>query len=228
MKRAALLSLICLAMLSAQAQLTGTLTGTLRDSVSMEPLPFAVVQLRSGSQSIGAFTDAEGRYTIKPIKPGIYTVTFSLLNYTAKVVEGVRIEGEKVLFLHADLMPRSLTEVDIVYDKYREDLLGAGTPCILTRISAEKLLETAVDRGINNAIVGLVPRVVQSDPGRAMHFSGSRSDASTYFIDGMKIIGEAHIPQLGIGEVTVISAGIPAQYGDTTSGVVLVQTKSFW
>lgn len=227
MKPALLITLL-FGFLQASAQLSGTLSGVLTDSSTKQPLPFAVIQLRSGSQTLGGFTDADGRYSIKPIKPGIYTVTFSLLNYTAKAVEHVRIEGEKVIFLNAQLLPRELGTVDIVFDRYTEDLLGGGTPAILTRIPAEKLLETAVDRGVNNAIVGLVPRVVQSDAGNALHFSGSRSDASTYFIDGIKVIGEAHIPQLGIGEITVISAGVPAQYGDTTSGVVLVQTKSFW
>lgn len=227
MKTALIITLL-FGFLQASAQLSGTLTGVLTDSTNNKPLPFAAIQLRSGSQTIGTLADADGRYTIKPIKPGIYTVTFSVLNYTAKAVEQVRIEGEKILFLNAQLLPRELGIVDIVYDRYKEELLGAGTPAILTRISAEKLLETAVDRGVENAIVGLVPRVVQSDPGNPLHFSGSRSDASTYFIDGMKIIGEAHIPQMGIGEITVISAGVPAQYGDTTSGVVLIQTKSFW
>lgn len=227
MKTALIITLL-FGFLQASAQLSGTLTGVLTDSTNNKPLPFAAIQLRSGSQTIGTLADADGRYTIKPIKPGIYTVTFSVLNYTAKAVEQVRIEGEKILFLNAQLLPRELGIVDIVYDRYKEELLGAGTPAILTRISAEKLLETAVDRGVENAIVALVPRVVQSDPGNPLHFSGSRSDASTYFIDGMKIIGEAHIPQMGIGEITVISAGVPAQYGDTTSGVVLIQTKSFW
>lgn len=227
MKPALLITLL-FGFLQASAQLSGTLTGVLTDSTTNKPLPFAAIQLRSGSQTIGTLADADGRYTLKPIKPGIYTVTFSVLNYTAKAVEQVRIEGEKILFLNAQLLPRELSTVDIVFDRYTEELLGAGTPAILTRISAEKLLETATDRGVENAIVALVPRVVQSDPGNPLHFSGSRSDASTYFIDGMKIIGEAHIPQMGIGEITVISAGVPAQYGDTTSGVVLIQTKSFW
>lgn len=227
MKPALLITLL-FGFLQASAQLSGTLTGVLTDSTTNKPLPFAAIQLRSGSQTTGTLADADGRYTLKPIKPGIYTVTFSVLNYTAKAVEQVRIEGEKILFLNAQLLPRELSTVDIVFERYTEELLGAGTPAILTRISAEKLLETATDRGVENAIVALVPRVVQSDPGNPLHFSGSRSDASTYFIDGMKIIGEAHIPQMGIGEITVISAGVPAQYGDTTSGVVLIQTKSFW
>ena len=42
-----------------------------------------------------------------------------------------------------------------------------------------------------------------------------------------KVIGEPQIPQTGIEEMMVITAGVPAQYGDTTSGVVLIQTRSF-
>jgi hypothetical protein len=46
-------------------------------------------------------------------------------------------------------------------------------------------------------------------------------------IDGVKVIGEPQLPNQGIAEMVVITGGLPAQFGDTTSGVVLITTKSF-
>jgi hypothetical protein len=48
-----------------------------------------------------------------------------------------------------------------------------------------------------------------------------------YIIDGVKVTGDPQVPQRGLEEIVVITGGIPAQYGDTTSGVVIITTKSF-
>jgi hypothetical protein len=108
-----------------------------------------------------------------------------------------------------------------------EDLLGKGTPPTMTRITAAELLENANPRGVIGTIVASVPKVVQTNERAGLNFSGSRVDATQYFIDGVKVIGEPQIPQVGIEEMVVITGGVPAQYGDTTSGVVLITTKQF-
>jgi hypothetical protein len=81
--------------------------------------------------------------------------------------------------------------------------------------------------GIVGSIVTSVPKVVQTNERAGLNFSGSRVDATQYFIDGVKVIGDPQIPQSGIEEMVVITGGVPAQYGDTTSGVVLITTKQF-
>ena len=54
---------------------------------------------------------------------------------------------------------------------------------------------------------------------------GSRSDATDYYVDGMKVRGGLGVPQGGIEQITVITAGVPAQYGDATGGIISVTTK---
>ncbi len=58
-----------------------------------------------------------------------------------------------------------------------------------------------------------------------MHIRGSRSDASTYYLDGIRIRNDQGIPKAYISEVRVISGGIPANYGDVTGGVVDIRSK---
>jgi hypothetical protein len=65
------------------------------------------------------------------------------------------------------------------------------------------------------------------DSGDDLNFSGSRSGSTLYMIDGVKVIGEPQLPNQGIAEMVVITGGLPAQFGDTTSGVVLITTKSY-
>ncbi len=65
--------------LTAHAEASVTLSGTVRDDRSGEPLPGAnVVFVGTG---LGASTDANGRYTIRGISAGEYTVKVSFVGY---------------------------------------------------------------------------------------------------------------------------------------------------
>ena len=41
----------------------------------------------------------------------------------------------------------------------------------------------------------------------------------------MKVRGGLGVPQGGIEQITVITGGVPAQYGDATGGIISVTTK---
>ncbi len=45
------------------------------------------------------------------------------------------------------------------------------------------------------------------------------------YIDGIKVRGSSALPQAAIEEVTVITGGLPAQYGDAVGGIINVTTK---
>ncbi len=73
---------------------SGRMEGRVRDSQTGEPLPGANVQLVK--TSLGASTDAEGRFTIRDIPPGSYTLRATYVGYRQKEVT-VRVnEGETV------------------------------------------------------------------------------------------------------------------------------------
>jgi Ca-activated chloride channel family protein len=57
----------------------GTLTGTVTDAGSGEPLPFAAVVLEHSAY--GAVTDAEGRYAIGGVAAGTYTLVVRFVGY---------------------------------------------------------------------------------------------------------------------------------------------------
>lgn len=58
-----------------------------------------------------------------------------------------------------------------------------------------------------------------------LHIRGARSDANTYYLDGMRVQSLDGIPRSYMGEVTVYTGGIPANYGDVTGGIVAVESK---
>ena len=78
---------------------TGTLSGYVTDSSTKEPIPFANVsiELSDGSFLIGGETDFDGKYVIKPIPQGKYTVTASCANYATQKVTDVQILGNTIV-----------------------------------------------------------------------------------------------------------------------------------
>ena len=61
--------------------------------------------------------------------------------------------------------------------------------------------------------------------GDAVNVRGSRSDATEYYVDGIKVRGSMGVPTSGIEQITVITGGVPAQYGDATGGIISITTK---
>ena len=54
---------------------------------------------------------------------------------------------------------------------------------------------------------------------------GSRSNATTYYVDGIKVVGNSNVPTSAIEQITVVTGGLPAKYGDATRGIVSITTK---
>ena len=75
-----------------------------------------------------------------------------------------------------------------------------------------------------SAVAATVGGVNVSESGE-MSIRGSSSDASYYFIDGIKVRGSSNLPKSAIEEVSVITGGVPANYGDITGGIISITTR---
>lgn len=220
--------LFCLLGVAAMGQgNTGTLRGKIICEETGDPVSLAAVVAESGARQYGVIADMDGNFLIGGIQSGTYSVKISMVGYVALQVEDVKISSDKITILDRKLGLRMSNGPEIVWDQYKEDLLGAGGCSTMKRLDAELITSTAGSRDLGSLMAATVPRVYMQNEGSALHFSGSREGASLYLIDGVKVIGDPQIPQRGIEEVVVITGGVPAQYGDTTSGVVIINTKSF-
>jgi hypothetical protein len=205
----------------------GAIMGTVKDELTGKPVPFAPVRLITSTQTIGATTNDSGEYSIKGIPPGSYTVEFRSLSHTVRSIHEVKVTSGSISYVNTSLILKELGVVEISYEKWKVGVLEPGVPPTLKRLDAEQISDGANSRLVTDILATLIPRVHQQREGGGLNISGSREGASLYFIDGVKVIGEPQLPNRGIGEIVVITGGIPAQYGDTTSGVVLITTKSY-
>ncbi len=88
----------------------GTITGTVTDAETGEPLPGANVVVSSPSVQTGAATRTDGAYMVQNVPPGTYTVTVSYIGYGQKVLTDVQVTAGQTTKLDVSL---ALTGIEI-------------------------------------------------------------------------------------------------------------------
>lgn len=206
------------------AGITGKLVGTVKDAQTNEPLVRANVLLIG--TNLGAATDANGKFVILNIPPGVYAVRISLIGYETVVVENVKINVDQTTEINV-----SMKSTDIIL---REVYVLAETPMIqkdltssIAVITREKIDALPFSRFTE--ILTLQAGVIGS--GSAIHVRGGRSNEVAYLIDGMYVkdplLGQlaTDINTDAIQEMSLLSGTFNAEYGNAMSSVVNIVTR---
>ncbi len=201
---------------------TGTLKGVITDAMSGEPIPFAnIVAERNGNQIGGTTTDFDGNYTIKPLEPGNYTVKATFVGYGAVEITGVVVSANKITEQNVMLQEGvAIGEVKII--EFKKPLLDKDNLSGETKTSEEIV---ALPTRSVASVAATTAGIYQRDEGDDVNIRGSRDNATTYYIDGIKVRGTKSVPTSGIEQITVVTGGVPAKYGDATGGIITVTTK---
>ncbi len=207
----------------------GSIKGTVIDEDTKQPVPFAKVILKKeGQVKGGANTDFDGNFQINSIEVGEYDLEIrnETEGYQPLQMEGVIVSSEKTTFLYDMAIGKAkdvkeLEEVQVIaYKVPLIDRNGGATGATVTREDIARL-PTRSAAGVAATVGG-----VSSNEGTGdISVRGSRSDATYFYIDGIKVRGSSNLPKSAIEEVTVITGGLPANYGDATGGIISVTTR---
>ena len=201
---------------------TGTLKGTVLDVLSGEAIPFAnVIIERNGIQTAGTTTDFDGKFTIKPIEPGTYTVKATFVGYQTFIMTGLIVSANKITFQDLKLSS-GIQKGEVVIVEYKKPLIDQDNITGTTK-TAEEIV--ALPTRSVASVAATTAGIYQRDEGESLNVRGSRSDAIDYYIDGIKVRGSLGLPQSAIEQITVMTGGLPAQYGDVTGGIISITTK---
>ncbi len=195
--------------------------GKVQDKETGEALPFATVTLtKNGVFITGTDTDFDGNYSISGLEPGTYDVEASYVGYTASRQVGVVVKAGKANKLDFGLSEGEVIEgIEIV--EYRVPLVEQDNTTQGKTVTAESIrsLPTRSVAGIAATSAGLT-----TSKSGDISVRGSRTDATYYYIDGVRVRG-AVIPTQEIEQMQVITGGIEAKYGDVTGGVISITSK---
>ena len=104
--------LVCLVLLPTLAFAQASITGVVKDS-SGAVLPGVTVEASSPvliEKTRSSVTDGSGQYRIIDLRPGTYTVTFTLTGFSSVKREGVELTGSFVASINADMKVGAVEE----------------------------------------------------------------------------------------------------------------------
>ena len=211
------------------AQTSGEIHGKVTDENGL-PFPGVVVSVDNGGQLMGAATDLDGKFRIKPLESGHYKVMFSFVGYDTIQLASITVKPDQITLLDERQMTVSSVAGPMVWIyTERVKLINYDGDHIQTMTDKELEHHAAAGGGdINKIVLSTFSDIKASPDGQELYFRGSRAGSVLYFVDGMKIRdNNVTVPSSGISSLSVYTGGLPAKYGDTIGGVIVIQTKNY-
>ena len=209
------------------AQQHGEIRGKVHDPDG-HPLGYAHVYTEVMGSRMGTTTDMDGRFVLKPLPPGSYTITISFTGFTSRQITDVQVVAERATYLKDQHMAfiGAFDTLEVV--GYRRKLIDIDDPSRMSLL-AEEFRNDPNKRNPVAFIATNFPGVTATPNGDGLHFRGSRTNDMITFVDGIKVQGAMpRLPASAIGSVSVYTGGLPARYGDVTGGVIVIETKSYF
>lgn len=211
------------------AQNFGEIRGKVRDEKG-EVLEGAIAIAENGAEKIGIATGEDGVFRLKPLGPGKYDLRITMLGMDTIIVKGVIVNPDKITMMKDfDMTVHVFDSPGATVEGYRDPLIYKDGDHIQTlRAEDLKNMSSANGGSIGTIVQNMSSDIKPSRDGGGMSVRGSREGGVLFFVDGVKVRNsDVAIPSSGISSVSVYTGGIPAKYGDTTGGVVIVETKSY-
>ncbi len=198
------------------------LQGKVFDKATSEGLPFATLQITKNNVFIsGISTDLDGNYKVN-LDPGTYDIEVSYVGYTTKQLNEVRVLDGKANVVDVPLSEAGevLEEIEVV--EYVVPLVENDNTTQGQTITSKEIRQLPT-RNIN-ALASTTAGLSSIDEGGTVTVRGSRSNATNYYVDGIRVFGQLP-PESEIDQLQVITGGIGAEYGDVTGGIISITSK---
>ncbi len=203
----------------------GDIIGTFTTPDKKEGIYGAYAVTTRGDQVFKAVTDEDGRFRISAVPAGTYKVFFIYdgdTTYSKDMVE-VSPDGFGNNGLVAQASTKEL-EVLVVTAPIYKLTTGVAPEIKLTKKDIQHM---PIKFDAKQMVAAMTSEVKLTDDGELI-FRGARKGDVINYIDGVKMTDVQNVPSAALGYVMVYSGAIPAKYGDTTGGVVVMETLSYF
>jgi hypothetical protein len=212
------LAVLLPAALYAQAVTGASIAGTVKDA-SGAVLPAVTVEASSPAlieKVRVAVTDSSGQYKIENLRPGTYSVTFTLSGFTTQKREGIALEGSFVATVNADLALGNVSEtVTVTSASPVVDVQSSQRE----RVFSQEVIEAIpAGRSHINEIV-LIPGIQAAQPGRGglQDVGGTNNLQNTTFSIHGSRTADTRLQYDGVRLGNVLSPGEFSNYVPDTS-----------
>ena len=223
-----------------QGQTTGSIRGEVvsTDGAAVVGAEVVAVNRDTGLRRV-AVSNAEGRFSIPLLPPGIYTVRTEALGFAPFVAQGinVRINEATPVTLRASVQAVALEAIEVTAGRARVDPTQGGVVQTVTPEQVENLPTSGRDFTDFLNLSPLVSPQPGTGTGGQFSIGGARSSGTNVQIDGADANNQFFGENRGssrtpfafslesIKEFQLITNGFDVEYGNYTGGVVNAVTK---
>lgn len=205
----------------------GDIVGEVKDLKSGQPVYGAHIFTESNGSKYQAYTDADGRFRLSGVQAGTYMVNIRMEQDTMKNIEAVvPMDGYAnlgVIQFTSHIL--DIQSVSVVADDGRMKLVHGSLP--IQEVTSKDLEHSPSRFDIKGMITGMSSEIKMTDDGELV-FRGARKGDMIYVLDGVKSPEISRVPGVAIARMQVYTGGLPAKYGDTLGGAIVVETKSYF
>ncbi|HEY0394304.1 MAG TPA: carboxypeptidase regulatory-like domain-containing protein [Candidatus Elarobacter sp.] len=223
---AALFAVLALAGPAAAAQ-TGTISGTVVDAATKQPLAGATVTASSPSGRGSATTDASGFYNIYNLAPDTYAVSIAAKGYEGLVLGGVTVVQDQNVQINQSLA-KALRQIGRVSSRSASNLVQPAQTADVYNVSPQQL-GAAVGVGGHRTLYDVIqtaPGVTSTGVAGRPRIRGSDVGDVAWEFDGIPIndrltgLFTTNLSVVGTQNLEVYTGGFNAQYGNAAAGVI--------
>ena len=213
---------LCLATV-AWAGTTGKIAGTVR-GVDGTPIPGVAVQIPG--LRLGSVSDANGLYFILQVPPGEYQLQAAMVGYRTTITTGVVVNLDRTTTIDFTLQEEAIEIAPVVVTAGRPPI-EADVTSSQTRVDAKRVAELPVSTML--AVLNYEPGVSAAE--NDLNIRGGGPSEIRFQVNGLDrtdaITGRGYtqLNQVLVSEVTLLTGGFNAEYGNVRSGMVNVATK---
>lgn len=212
-------------LLIAELLLAGGITGTVTNTKTNTAVDFGQVTIYNSGFKRTTSIQGNGDYTFSGLSAGTYTIATEAAGIFDTIV-GVIVNNDDVTYLAINLVENASilgTATTTTKRPYNNALINPYQvhPGMVTTASEIKNMGR-----VDLAAIVSVNSNVQVSANNEISIRGSRPTATRIMIDGVYSV--ATVPTTAIKVVQVYAGGIPAKYGDTSGGVIVIETKSYF
>ena len=220
-----------------EAQSTaGQLRGEVSDGETQAPLTGVNVIVENSD--MGSATDSLGRFVIRQIPPGSYSVRLSYIGYESLIKSDVIIRPDRTTWLRIELTVSSLsTQAIQVTGDYFAPVPTQPTSTV--SFSNEEIRRTPGAAGDISRMMMMLPGVAKiNDQVNSLIVRGGSPAENAFYVDNIEIPNINHFPVQGtstgsigllnvdfIRDVRFSTGGFSAEYGDKLSSVMDIKFR---
>ena len=197
---------------------TGAVTGLVWDEIEEDYAPFVHVEIIGGTATYIAQTDIDGRYRIDSVPVGTYDARCINYGDTTYAEYNFKVLEDGIAFVNI-----TIKQVELIVCFWAPPYKTPERPEL-----NRKEIQQSTNRFQLQVLVSGITSNIQLNQENELQFQGYRNNGFLQLIDGVKTLEFSRIPSATLKHIMVYNGFIPARYGDTNGGVIVIETLSYF